>query len=232
MSLMRFSRKGEDEMADFEIKSPPVFVQELRKLEPTDRGHADVFNAIFSVLLNNEAYLKAVEEELKLTSGSHADDSGIHVTAEDKQAWNADATQTSSGRMSAEDKKKLDNVAAGAEANQNAYAKVVAGSVTVEANGKTSTLNLVAGSNVTITGDNANKRITIGVELPAAMPPSAHNQSASTITAGTMAGRVLANASAAAAVGNKQVRNIYAGTSDMTAGVTALSSGDIYVMYE
>lgn len=212
-------------MADFEIKSPPEFVQALRKLETTDRGHADIFNAMFSVLLNNDAYLKAVEEELKLTSGNHAEDTDIHVTTAEKDAWN-------NGIMTAQERAKLNGTAAGAEVNQNAYAKVVAGSVTVEANGKTATLNLVAGSNVTITGDNANKKITIGVTLPGTMPPSAHNQSASTITAGTMAGQVLANASSVATLGNKQVRNIYAGTSDMTAGSTALPSGDIYVMYE
>lgn len=59
---------------------------------------------------------------------------------------------------------------------------------------------------------------------------SSHNQAASTITAGTLGGKVVANA-AVATLTDKQVRNIYAGTSNMTASKTALTSGDIYVMY-
>ena len=59
-----------------------------------------------------------------------------------------------------------------------------------------------------------------------------HSQAASTITAGTLAGKVVANASAVTDLTAKQVRNIYAGTTDMEAGVTALTTGDIYIVYE
>ena len=62
--------------------------------------------------------------------------------------------------------------------------------------------------------------------------PSSHNQAASTITAGTLGGKVQANASAAATLGNAQVRDIYAGTSDMTAGSSSLTTGTIYFVYE
>lgn len=67
---------------------------------------------------------------------------------------------------------------------------------------------------------------------PSSFTPASHNQAASTVTAGTLAGKVQANATAAATVTNAQVRDIYAGTSDMTAGTTALTSGTIYIMYE
>ena len=60
---------------------------------------------------------------------------------------------------------------------------------------------------------------------------ASHNQDASTITAGTLAGKVLANASAQATLTNTQVRNIYAGTSDMTAGTSTLATGTIYLVY-
>ena len=69
-------------------------------------------------------------------------------------------------------------------------------------------------------------------DFPSEMTPSAHNQAASTITAGTLAGKVQANASAAATVTTAQVRDIYAGTEDMTAGTTALASGTLYFVYE
>lgn len=59
-----------------------------------------------------------------------------------------------------------------------------------------------------------------------------HSQSADYITAGTLAGKVMANQDAVSVLGNAQVRNIYAGTTDLTAGVSALATGDIYIVYE
>lgn len=61
---------------------------------------------------------------------------------------------------------------------------------------------------------------------------STHNQAASTITAGTLAGQVNANATAVANVGTAQVRNISVGTTDLTAGTSALATGEIYYVYE
>lgn len=45
-------------------------------------------------------------------------------------------------------------------------------------------------------------------------------------------GKLVANTTAVQTLGTSQVRNIYAGTTDMTAGTTALATGDIYVVYE
>jgi hypothetical protein len=61
---------------------------------------------------------------------------------------------------------------------------------------------------------------------------SSHTHAASGVTAGTLGGQVVANATAAATTGTAQVRNIYVGTSDMTAGSTALTTGNLYFMYE
>lgn len=69
-------------------------------------------------------------------------------------------------------------------------------------------------------------------DFPTAMTPTAHNQAASTITAGTFAGKVVANPTAAATVKAAQVRDIYAGTDDMTAGTSSLASGTLYLVYE
>lgn len=62
--------------------------------------------------------------------------------------------------------------------------------------------------------------------------PAEHTHDASKVTAGTLGGKVLANATAVSDLAAKQVRNIYAGTTDMTAGTSALPTGDIYVVYE
>lgn len=56
---------------------------------------------------------------------------------------------------------KIDGIAAGAEVNQNAFSNVKVGSTTVVADTKTDTLELVAGSNVTLTPDATNDKVTI-----------------------------------------------------------------------
>lgn len=62
--------------------------------------------------------------------------------------------------------------------------------------------------------------------------PANHTQGAGTITAGTLAGQVVANAAAVAVLGTAQVRNIYITDTDLEAGVTALPSGDICFVIE
>jgi hypothetical protein len=72
------------------------------------------------------------------------------------------ASTTSAGLMSSTDKSKLDGIAAKAEVNQNAFGKVVVDSTTVAADAKVDTLTL-AGSNVTLTPDATNNKVTISI---------------------------------------------------------------------
>ena len=51
-------------------------------------------------------------------------------------------------------------------------------------------------------------------------------------TQGTLAGLTTANLTAVASLTSMQIRNIYAGTTDMVANSSVLSSGDIYFCYE
>lgn len=60
------------------------------------------------------------------------------------------------------EKDKLSGIEAKAEVNQNAFSYVTIGTTTVEADQKTDTLTL-AGSNVTLTPDTVNDKITIGI---------------------------------------------------------------------
>lgn len=59
------------------------------------------------------------------------------------------------------EKNKLSGIASGAEVNQNAFSNVKVGSTTVAADAKTDTLELAAGSNVTLTPDATNDKVTI-----------------------------------------------------------------------
>ena len=103
-------------MADFDIQDPNVFSEKLRKFETTDKAHADLFNAVVEVLINNDAFLKAVADDY---SKRHKTDETIHISAKEREDWNekaekSTATQTENGLLSAEDKEKLDGIAAGA----------------------------------------------------------------------------------------------------------------------
>ena len=67
----------------------------------------------------------------------------------------------SDGLMTATDKEKLNGVAIGAEVNQNAFSNVKVGNSTIEADSKTDTIELIAGTNITLTPDATNDTVTI-----------------------------------------------------------------------
>lgn len=76
------------------------------------------------------------------------------------------ATESVTGLMSSSDKTKLDNIQSGAEVNQNAFSNVKVGNSTISASSKTDTVELAAGSHISITPDTANKKITIASDWP------------------------------------------------------------------
>ena len=86
------------------------------------------------------------------------------LTIAAKDTTYAAATQSVAGLMSAADKKKLDGVAPGAEVNQNAFSNILVGSTTIAADTNTDTLTFVAGTNVTLTPDAANDKLTIAAK--------------------------------------------------------------------
>lgn len=85
------------------------------------------------------------------------------------------ATTSAAGAMSSADKTKLEGIATGAEVNQNAFSNVKVGSTTVAADSKTDTLELIAGSNVTLTPNATDDSVTI-----AATDTTYNNATAST----------------------------------------------------
>ncbi|MBP5594150.1 MAG: hypothetical protein J6Y02_02120 [Pseudobutyrivibrio sp.] len=98
-----------------------------------------------------------------------------------------------------------------------------------------SSLGTAAAKDVPTSGDASSAQVVMGNDsrLSDARTPTAHNHSAADInTASTFGAKVMANSTAAATLSDGQVRNIYAGTSDMTAGTTTLTTGQIYVVYE
>ncbi len=94
-------------------------------------------------------------DELKLVGGTNVDVaiSGDTVTFSATDTTYADvvAGSATSGLMTGADKSKLDGIEAGAEVNQNAFGGVKVGADTVNASDEADVVELVAGSNVTIT---------------------------------------------------------------------------------
>ena len=65
-----------------------------------------------------------------------------------------------------EEKTKLSGIETGAEVNQNAFGNVKVGSTTRAADGKTDTLELAAGTGITLTPDATNDKVTIAAPPP------------------------------------------------------------------
>ena len=79
------------------------------------------------------------------------------------------------------------------------------------------------------------KALSADVTLAAADVGAAaagHSHAASGVTAGTLAGKVTANASAAGTLTAAQVRDISVGTAELTPGTSALVTGSLYFVYE
>jgi hypothetical protein len=73
------------------------------------------------------------------------------------------ATVSNDGLMAKEDKAKLDGVESGAEVNQNAFSNIKVGTTTITADSKTDTLELTAGTGITLTPDATNDKVTVSV---------------------------------------------------------------------
>lgn len=97
------------------------------------------------------------------------DDTDVGVTV---QPYNANTVVDASyvhtdNNYTTTEKNKLAGIAEGAEANQNAFSSVVvSGQTTIEADTKTDTLTLAAGTGVTLTTDAVNDSVTITNSAP------------------------------------------------------------------
>lgn len=82
---------------------------------------------------------------------SHTENTTVHITSTERANWNAAKTHADSA-----------HAPSNAEVNQNAFSNIVVGDTTIAADLKTDTLTLV-GSNVILTPDATNDKITIGI---------------------------------------------------------------------
>jgi len=99
---------------------------------------------------------------IAVTSVAPTAHASTHITGGSDVIPNAVAGGAS-GLMSGADKAKLDGIQAGAEVNQNAFSQIKVGSTTIDADSKTDVLEFVAGTNIALTPDATNDKITIAV---------------------------------------------------------------------
>ena len=159
--------KGNDDSQDITINNishaissdNAINANKLQELTAgNSKGQIPINNGIENVNLN-AALLNGKESSYFATSNH------THTTA----------TQSSNGYMSNADKKKLDGIASGAEVNQNAFANVKVGSTTIQSDAKQDTLELAAGTNISLVGDANNDKVTIGVTGKVASASQADN---------------------------------------------------------
>lgn len=97
------------------------------------------------------------------TSDNYSREDHVHPS-DDTKVDKVSGKGLSTEDYTTEEKTKLAGIATGAQVNQNAFSNVAVGSTTIAADSKTDTLTLVAGSNVTLTPDATNDKITIAAK--------------------------------------------------------------------
>lgn len=90
------------------------------------------------------------------------------ITPTKKTVTIQDASSSQKGLMSSSDFSKLSGIENGAQVNQNAFSKVKVSDTSIESDSTTDTLELVAGSNITLTPDAINDKVTIAATVPTA----------------------------------------------------------------
>lgn len=109
----------------------------------------DSHNHVISNIDNLQSSLDAKATQNSLDS--HTSDTTKHITSTERTSWNSAKTHADSA-----------HAPSNAQANQNAFSNIKVGDTTISADTTTDTLTLV-GSNVTITPDATNDKVTIAV---------------------------------------------------------------------
>ena len=145
-----------------EVGSTPKFTDTVTTVTTSGSG-----NAITAISASNGA-ITATKGTTFLTSHQDISGKADKSATVSTVAWdstNKKLTKTINGTTSdvvtAATLRTGLNVADGAEVNQNAFSNIKVGSTTIVADGKTDTLELTAGSNITLTPDATNDKVTI-----------------------------------------------------------------------
>lgn len=162
--LRRLSEKLDEDIVDATAdRRGMMTATDKDKLDGVEPG-AEVNQNAFSGVKVGSSVIEAdgKTDVLELVAGT-----GIELTVDttnDKVTiGGTEVSTTAAGLMSATDKSKLDGITAEAEVNQNTFSNIKVGSTTIAADTKTDTIELAAGTGITLTPDAANDKVAIKV---------------------------------------------------------------------
>lgn len=124
---------------------------------PSAHNHDDIYYT------ESEINIKLNEKANSSTVDSHTGNTTVHITSAERNDWNSAKTHAISA-----------HAPSNAQPNQDAFSNIVIGSTTISADNTTDSLNLIAGSNVTITPDATNNKITISATDTKYVHPDTH----------------------------------------------------------
>ena len=124
------------------VNGAPSTLDTLGEIATAMTENEDVVDA-----LNSAIGSKASQTELE----SHVNDNTVHITSEERTNWNYAKTHADS-----------DHAPSNAEENQNAFSSIAVSGNIITADSKTDSLTL-EGNNVSLTADNENGKLTIGI---------------------------------------------------------------------
>ena len=124
------------------VNGAPSTLDTLGEIATAMSENEDVVDA-----LNSAIGSKASQTELE----SHVNDNTVHITSEERTNWNYAKTHADS-----------DHAPSNAEENQNAFSSIEVSGNIITADSKTDSLTL-EGNNVSLTADNENGKLTIGI---------------------------------------------------------------------
>lgn len=128
----------------------------------SDNALAYFYQRIQSIFAKTSEVVSSVTRSGTTFTAKNSSGTTLFTFTQQDTTYSA-ATQSANGLMSSTDKTKLDGINTGAEVNQNAFSSVKVGSTTIAADAKQDVLELVAGTNVTLTPDTSGDKITISV---------------------------------------------------------------------
>ena len=227
-------------MANFEIPDNPEFNEALRKLEASDPATADLFNSMFARLMENEAALRGNKTPIvnaktldghgavyfsKATHQHDAEEIGLgnvdNTADANKPVSTAQQTAIDTAKTEAKSytDTKIANLINGAPSTLDTLKEIA--DAMAESEDVVEALDAAVGNKSDKGHKHTKSEIT---DFPSTMTPSAHNQAASTITAGTLGGKVNANATAQATLTTAQLRDAVILESDPGEGATVTYS--------
>ena len=147
---------------DTKLYAPTVVTYSKMSQDEANTGTATSARTITAEVLNTTITNKIAGKLDSSTASSTYATKDALSTGLSEKVDKVSGKGLSTNDYTTNEKNKLSGIAAGAEVNQNAFANISDGTTTISADAKQDTLNVEAGSGVTLTLDATNDKLTIG----------------------------------------------------------------------